>query len=55
MKGRGPNKIKPNNDGYYEATIRSNKKIYSCDEIKCERKQGLHRPERKMRQICSKK
>lgn len=41
MKGRGPNKIKPNNDGYYEATIRSNKKIYSCDEIKCERRQGL--------------
>ncbi len=41
MKGRGPNKIKPNHNGYYEATIRSNKKIYSCDEIKCERKQGL--------------
>ena len=41
MKGRGPNKIKPNNDGYYEATIRSNKKIYTCDEVKCERRQGL--------------
>jgi hypothetical protein len=41
MKGRGPNKIKPNNDGYYEATIRSNKKIYTCDELKCERRQGL--------------
>ena len=41
MKGRGPNKIKPNNDGYYEATIRSNKKIYSCDEVRCERRQGL--------------
>lgn len=41
MGGRGPNKVKPNCDGYYEATIRSNKKIYSCDEIKCERRQGL--------------
>jgi hypothetical protein len=41
MKGRGPNKIKPNNDGYYEATIRSNKKIYTCDEVKHERRQGL--------------
>jgi hypothetical protein len=41
MGGRGPNKIMPNNDGYYEATIRSNKKIYSCDEVECERKQGL--------------
>jgi hypothetical protein len=41
MKGRGPNKIKPNDHGYYEATIRSNKKIYTCDEVKCERRQGL--------------
>ena len=41
MKGRGPNKIKPNDGGYYEATIRSNKKIYTCDEVKCERRQGL--------------
>ena len=41
MKGRGPNKVKPNDAGYYEATIRSIKKIYTCDEIKCERKQGL--------------
>lgn len=41
MKGRGPNKIKPNNYGYYEANIRSNKKIYSCDEVMCERRQGL--------------
>jgi len=40
--GRAPNKINPNNDGYYEATIRSNKKIYSCDEVRCERKQGLN-------------
>lgn len=42
MKGRGPNKINPNNDGYYEATIRSNKKIYSCYEIMCQRRQGLN-------------
>jgi len=41
MKGRGPNKIKPNNDGYYEATIRSKKQIYSCSEIFCERNHGL--------------
>lgn len=41
MNGRGPNKIKPNNDGYYQATIRSNKKIYTCNEIKYERRQGL--------------
>jgi hypothetical protein len=42
MKGRGPNKIKPNDDGYYEAVIRSNRKIYNCDEIKDERKYGLN-------------
>jgi hypothetical protein len=41
FKGRGPNTIKPNPDGYYEATIRSNKKIYTCDEVKCERRHGL--------------
>ena len=33
MKGRGPNKIKPNDDGYYEANIRGKKKIYTCEEI----------------------
>lgn len=33
MKGRGPNKIKPNDVGYYEANIRGNKKVYSCEEI----------------------
>lgn len=41
LNGRGPNKIKPNCDGYYEAIIRSDKKIYSCDEIYCNRRQGL--------------
>ena len=41
MKGRGPNKVKPNCNGYYEATIRSKKGIYTCDEIFTERRQGL--------------
>ena len=41
MKGRGPNKVKPNRDGYYEATIRSKKGIYTSDEIFTERRQGL--------------
>lgn len=39
--GRGPNKMKVKEDGYYHATIRSNTKVYSCDEIYQERKQGL--------------
>jgi len=33
MKGRGPNYKKPNEHGFYEANIRGNKKIYSCEEI----------------------
>ena len=41
MGGKGPIKKKKNKDGYYEATIRSNKKIYTCDEVRCERRQGL--------------
>jgi len=41
MQGRGPNKIKPNENGFYEAVIRSNKKIYSCDEVRVQRKYGL--------------
>lgn len=42
LKGsRGPNIIKPNTNGYYEATIRSLKGIYSCDQIYAERRQGL--------------
>jgi hypothetical protein len=40
-KCRGPNKKKCDENGYYKATIRSNTKIYSCDEINSERKQGL--------------
>jgi len=41
FNGRGPNKIQPNENGYYEAIIRSNKKIYSYNEIYSERRQGL--------------
>ncbi len=41
MKGRGPNRVKSNNNGFYEATIRSNKRVYACDEIKYEKKHGL--------------
>jgi len=33
LGGRGPNHINPNNLGYYESTLRSKKKIYSCEEI----------------------
>lgn len=43
MKGRGPNKIKPNGDGFYEATIRSKKKVYTCNEIKIMKKYGLNK------------
>ena len=43
LKGRGPNKRRPNNEGYYEATIRSGKKVYSCEDILKERKYGLNR------------
>ena len=41
MKGRGPNKIKPNDEGFYEATIRSNTKIYTWEEVIAEKKYGL--------------
>lgn len=41
INGKGPNKRSPNAEGYYETTIRRKKKIYSCREIKCERKWGL--------------
>jgi len=40
-KGRGPNRVKPNAEGYYEATIRSKKGVYSCEELRSERRQGL--------------
>ena len=41
MNGRGPNKVKQDEDGYYRATIRSNKKVYTCAEVRTEQKQGL--------------
>jgi hypothetical protein len=41
MKGRGPNIKKPNGTGFYETTFKSNNKVYSCDEIKCNRRIGL--------------
>jgi len=37
-KGRGPNKLKPNDAGFYESNIRKNKRVYSCDEIYKERR-----------------
>lgn len=33
-EGRGPNKRKPNSSGFYEATIKTIKKVWSVDEIK---------------------
>ena len=34
MNDRGPNKKKPNENGYYEATIKKITKIWNCDELK---------------------
>jgi hypothetical protein len=34
FKGSGPRKRKENEDGFYEATIKKEKKIWSCDELK---------------------
>lgn len=41
---RGPNinKIKPNENGYYEANVRGNKKVYSYNEIIKERKCNIN-------------
>lgn len=41
FESRGPNKRKPNVDGFYEATIRSEKRVYSCEDVYNERKYGL--------------
>lgn len=41
IKGNGPIKRKPNNNGYYESTIRSNKKVYTVSEVESEKKHGL--------------
>ena len=37
-KPRGPNKIYANNNGYYEANIRGNKRVYSYNELYKERR-----------------
>ena len=39
---RGPLQRKPNVNGYYEATIRSERKIYSFNEVYQERHYGLN-------------
>lgn len=41
MKGIGPRERKPDADGYYRATIRSKRDIYSCTEVELEEKHGL--------------
>lgn len=42
LNGTGPHNIKLNpDDGYYYSTIRSNKKVYTCNEVYRERKWGL--------------
>ena len=38
---RGPNSMKPNSAGFYESTLRSIKKVYSCDEIERNSNCGL--------------
>lgn len=40
--GRGPNKKKPNNDGFYEAKIQGISKVFSDDEMFKERKWALN-------------
>ena len=40
-KCRGPNTIKPNEDGFYESTLRSVKRVYSCYEIERNSHTGL--------------
>jgi hypothetical protein len=41
LGGRGPNRVFPNKDGYYEATIRSKKEVYLKEKVISERKSGL--------------
>jgi hypothetical protein len=41
LGGRGPNEPKKNNDGFYIAEIRKNKKVFSTAEVKKEQKWGL--------------
>ena len=39
--GRGMNKKEPNSSGFYESTIRTERKVYSCEEIYKERRCGI--------------
>jgi hypothetical protein len=39
--GRGPNKRVENNKGFYECTLRTKIGVYSCEQIKTERRHGL--------------
>jgi len=41
FNGNGPNKRKMNSDGFYEATVRTTRKVYTCDQIRSERRWGL--------------
>ena len=41
LKGRGPNRKSPDSNGLFKATIRSNTRVYSWEEVRSERKQGL--------------
>jgi len=40
-KGRGPNKMKKNEAGFYEATIRTKKGVFSYEDVYRERKCGI--------------
>lgn len=42
FNGRGPNKRKPNKNGFYEGTIRSITKVYSHLDIENDKKSGLN-------------
>jgi hypothetical protein len=54
ISGRGPNDKSPNADGFYEANIRSNKHVYSCDEININKKWGLNEKHRYRLHTCYK-
>jgi len=41
LNGRGPNRKSPDSNGLFKATIRSNTRVYSWEEVRSERKQGL--------------
>jgi hypothetical protein len=41
MGGRGPNRKKANENGFYETVLHSKKGVYNCDKIFKERRHGL--------------